>query len=309
MAITSGIQWTDATFNPWIGCTQVSPACDNCYAMVMNSHRQWAKGWGPGVPRHRTSASNWRQPLTWNRKAGKEGKRIKVFCASLADVFDSEVPDVWRTDLWNLILETPNLDWLLLTKRTSSIARMVPWTNDWPDNVWIGTSVENQIFANRRLPILSEIQAKVRFISAEPLLGDFSLGDFNIDWVIAGGESGSGWREMNVDHVRSLRDQCRERDIAFFFKQYSGFNPHDLGREVDGVEWNQFPLNSVYNLEQKMSQKTNEKLKQISIEKVYRFSGQEFRKVSTAELKNPEVEIVPFDFKGKRVFFTPVSAV
>lgn len=242
MAENSDIQWTDATFNPWIGCTKVGPACDNCYAMVMMDRRYGRVKWGPGQPRVRTSCANWRKPLAWNRKAERAGKRMKVFCASLADVFDSEVDDSWRSDLWRLIEQTPSLDWLLLTKRTASVAGMVPWGGQWPDNVWIGTSVENQKYANLRLPILSALPAKVRFISAEPLLSDFSLDGHNVDWVIVGGESGKGWRPLNLDHARSLRDQCQERGIPFFFKQHAAFNPHKLGRELDGREWNQFPV-------------------------------------------------------------------
>lgn len=119
---------------------------------------------------------------------------------------------------------------------------MVPWGDQWPDNVWIGTSIENQKYADLRLPILSALPARVRFISAEPLLGDFSIGGYNVDWVIAGGESGKGWRPLDLDHARSLRNQCLEREIPFFFKQHAAFNPHKLGRELDGREWSQFPV-------------------------------------------------------------------
>ena len=236
----SAIQWTDHTFNPWIGCTQVSPACDNCYAMVMMDQRYGRVKWGPGQPRYRTSPSNWRKPITWNRKAEKLGIRFRVFCASLADVFDSEAPQEWRDALWGLIEATPNLDWLLLTKRPSSIARMVRWGDTWPENVWIGTSVENADYARTRLPAITALPAAVRFISAEPLLGDFVIPD-GINWVIVGGESGSGWRPLNLDYARSLRDQCQALQIPFFFKQHSAFNPDSLGRELDGREWNDFP--------------------------------------------------------------------
>jgi len=240
----SKITWTDNTFNPWIGCTQVSPACDNCYAMVMMDQRYSRVKWGPGNPRQRTTPANWRKPLAWNWRAAALGIRPRIFCASLADVFDSEVPDKWRGDLWNLIDETPNLDWLLLTKRPASIAGMVPWGGSWPENVWIGTSVENQQFADSRLPILCRLPAKVKWISAEPLLGPMDLTGYDLDWVVTGGESGAGWRPLDPEHVRSLRDQCQSRGIAFHFKQWSGFKPHNLGRVMDGIIWDEYPLDS-----------------------------------------------------------------
>ena len=240
----SSIEWTDHTFNPWIGCTQVSAACDQCYAMVLMDRRYHRVKWGAGQERIRTSKENWRKPRSWNRKAQKLGIRQRVFCASLADIFDGEMPEVlnqWRSDLWKLIVETPFLDWLLLTKRPGNVMRMVPWENNWPQNIWIGTSVENAEWAERRLPILSEIPAAVRFVSAEPLLGDFFLDGYRIDWLIAGGESGFGFRSLNVEHVRSLRDQCSKAGIAFFFKQWGGTTPKVGGRDLDGRQWSEFP--------------------------------------------------------------------
>lgn len=240
----SNIEWTHHTFNPWIGCTQVSPACDHCYAMVMMDHRYHRVEWGAGKPRIRTTPGYWRQPLRWNREAQAAGLRERVFCASLADVFDGEMPEIlseWRSDLWQLIAETPQLDWLLLTKRPGNIMRLAPWKNAWPHNVWIGTSVENEEWARRRLPVLSEVPAVVRFVSAEPLLEDFSLADYAIDWLIAGGESGKGFRELNPSHVRSLRDQCRTRSISFFFKQWGGRTPKSSGRALDGKLYDEIP--------------------------------------------------------------------
>ncbi len=236
----SKIAWTNHTFNPWIGCTQVSPACDNCYAMVQMDQRFGRVEWGPGKARQLTSDSNWRKPLTWNRVAEQSDTRFRVFCASLADAFDSEVEQDWREALWELVEQTPCLDWLFLTKRIAGVHRMVPWGDSWPENVWLGVSVENEQFANTRLPRLLEIPARVRFISAEPLLGDFTVPE-GIHWVIAGGESGPNYRESNPDWFRSLRDQCMGLDISFFFKQWSGRNPHRLGRELDGRVWNQIP--------------------------------------------------------------------
>ncbi len=240
----SKIEWTDHTFNPWIGCTQISPACQYCYAMVMMAMRYKKVEWGRGKPRLRTTEDYWRKPISWDRKAKKAGVRWRVFCCSLADVFDGEsreILDEWRKDLWALIEKTPNLDWLLLTKRPENVMEMVPWGRAFPGNVWIGTTVEDSKYAEIRLPILSEIPAAVRFVSAEPLLSDFSLKGYKVDWLIAGGESGTHFREVNPDHIRSLRDQCKSRGISFFFKQWGGRSPKENGRELDGREWSEFP--------------------------------------------------------------------
>ncbi len=232
MAENSKIEWTDHTFNPWVGCTKVSPACDHCYA------EGWAKRTGhPELwtgERRLTSEANWKQPIKWNRAAAAAGARHRVFCASLADVFDNQVPTHWRWELWQLIAHTPALDWLLLTKRPQNIAKMLPQVWPWPmPNVWLGTTVENQEEANRRIPALLAVPARVRFLSCEPLLGPVSLsvtwlsvpvGDGpermdGIDWVIAGGESGGGARMMAPIWAASLRDQCAGAGVAFFMKQ------------------------------------------------------------------------------------------
>ena len=174
MAENSKIEWTDHTFNAWVGCTKISPACDHCYA------ESWAKRTGsPGLwqgERRRTTASNWMQPVKWNRGAAMAGTRRKVFCASLADVFDNQVPASWRDDLWGLIEQTPHLDWLLLTKRPQNIAKMLPdplagvraWGSGWP-NVWLGTTIEDRKRAATNLAALGAVPSAVRFVSAEPL--------------------------------------------------------------------------------------------------------------------------------------------
>ena len=224
MADGSKIEWTDATFNPWVGCTKVSPACDHCYA------ESWAKRAGnPELwhgERRRTAASNWRQPVKWNRQA--TGERKRVFCASLADVFDNEVPAEWRRDLFDLIGETPHLTWQLLTKRIGNVEKMLPgdWGDGWP-NVWIGSTVVNQEEADRDAPKLLATPAAVRFVSAEPLLGPIDFTNINnlLDWIIAGGESGPGARPMHPDWVRSIRDQCAAAGVPFFFKQWGEWAP------------------------------------------------------------------------------------
>ena len=144
------IEWCDYSFNPWVGCTKVSPGCDHCYA------EGWAKRTGQSSlwngDRRRTSETNWRQPLKWNKAAASDGRRRRVFCASVADVFDNQVPEQWREDLFKLIAATPDLDWLLLTKRPQNIQRFLPWgpsAAPWR-NVWLGTTVENQEEMARR---------------------------------------------------------------------------------------------------------------------------------------------------------------
>jgi protein gp37 len=256
MAENSKIEWCDHTFNPWVGCTKVSPACDNCYA------ESWAKRTGQSQlwqgDRRRTSAANWQQPLKWNRQAEREGRRFRVFCASLADVFDNQVADEWRVDLWKLIRDTPHLDWLLLTKRPQNIAKMLPgpaagydstisrllWRDGWK-NVWLGTTAENQKQLAVRAWHLSQVPAAVRFLSCEPLLSGLNFQATNrwgtkwdvltgrildavsgpssvggVSWIIAGGESGPGARPMHPDWARSLRDQCAAAGVPFFMKQW-----------------------------------------------------------------------------------------
>jgi len=197
MADTTKISWCDATFNPWIGCTKVSAGCDNCYAEAQNSFRKWNGGvWGKGTPRKRTKT--WGAPVKWNLEATKLGVRKKVFCASLADVFDNEVDPAWRADLFALIRKTPMLDWLLLTKRPHSIPDMLP--DDWGDgypNVWLGTTVESQQYADIRIPALMKVPAVVHFLSCEPLLGPLNLRKWLEPWTCSdcsfhGAEEDSG---------------------------------------------------------------------------------------------------------------------
>lgn len=230
MGESSKIEWTDHTFNPWTGCQKVGPGCDNCYA------EGWAKRsgvveWGPHASRRRTKPGNWQQPLKWNAAARDDGRRSRVFCASLADVFDNHasiLPE-WRHDLWALIRRTPHLDWLLLTKRPGNIAGMLP--EDWGggySNVWLGCTVVNQAEADRDIPKLLDVPAKVRFLSMEPLLGSVTIFAHDnpdwllLDWVIVGGESGHHARPMHPDWARSLRDQCQAAGVPFFMKQMGG---------------------------------------------------------------------------------------
>lgn len=167
------IEWAHHTFNPWIGCSKVSEGCANCYAET--KAKQLGVVWGPGAKRKRTTPKNWAQPLRWNAEAKAYGERYRVFTASLADIFDHEVPDAWREDLFELIAETPYLDWLIVTKRPDEMQDWFTAHGDAPDNVWLGVSVENQEQAEARIPVLLEIPAVVRFLSMEPLLGPVDL--------------------------------------------------------------------------------------------------------------------------------------
>lgn len=236
----SNISWTTHTFNPWMGCTKISPGCLNCYAETLMDTRWKKVGWGKGNPRKRTSADNWMQPLRWNEQAAETGTRTLVFCASLGDVFDNEVDGAWRDDVFTLIRNTPHLDWQLLTKRPEFAVKYAAGIQ-WPQNAWLGTSIENQDWA-RRAQIITRILAPVRFLSVEPLLGPVTLDLRGIDWVIVGGESGHSHRPMKTDWARSVRNQCRAAGVAFFFKQWGGRTPVAGGHLLDGVVHHAFPV-------------------------------------------------------------------
>lgn len=224
MAENSKIEWTRHTFNPWIGCQKVGPGCDHCYAEALMADRYGRVEWGPHGARSRTSPANWRKPLAWDRAAAKASERHRVFCASLADVFDNAVDPEWRADLWALIRATPNLDWMLLTKRPGNIARMLPpdWGDGWP-NVWLGCTVVSREEMLRDAPKLKSVPSAIRFWSVEPMLADMGEvpRDLLPDLVIVGGESGPGARVWPgfEDAARSIRDQCKAAGVAYFFKQ------------------------------------------------------------------------------------------
>lgn len=260
MSENSKIEWTDHTFNPWEGCQKVGPGCDHCYAETRNARFAGGQAinWGPGAPRRRTSAANWRKPIAWNAAHAaffaQHGRRQRVFCASLADVFDNAVDPAWRRDLFDLIELTPNLDWLLLTKRVGNVFEMVARakSHDWlagRDNVWLGATIVDQAEVERDIPKLLAVPAAKRFLSMEPLLGPVDLrGNLPaecalrwhrpmlsmLDWVIVGGESGPGARPMHPDWARDLRDQCAAASVPFLFKQWGEWLPAVKERSIVG---------------------------------------------------------------------------
>ena len=245
MGETTGIAWTDHTFNIAWGCHKVSPGCDHCYAETF-SKRTGHAIWGPpkDTARRTFGAKHWAEPLRWNAAAAKAGVRRRVFCSSMCDVFEAHPTiDAERAKLWPLIRATPHLDWQLLTKRPERIARCLP--EDWCDdgygypNVWLGTSIESQDYVKRAW-VLADVVARVRFISFEPLLTAIEmptrLGESVwsvIDWAIIGGESGPGHREMPLFGATDLIHTLRNERVAVFVKQDSGPRPGHQGRIPD----------------------------------------------------------------------------
>lgn len=263
MGQNSTIEWTNHTFNPWWGCVKVSEGCAHCYAEIW-ANRYGFKLWGLRRPRRTFGNEHWREPLRWNKVAAEKKQHARVFCASMADVFESvSSVEGERQKLWALIEQTTMLDWLLLTKRPENMRLLAPWKKLWPPNVWAMTSVESQKWAEKRIPFLLDVPAQVHGLSVEPLLEPVSLEPWieRLDWVIVGGESGEKARPMHPSWVRKIRDLCAEYDVAFFFKQWGQWKPKSrrydentsisaimekvgkkkAGRKLDGKTWSQFP--------------------------------------------------------------------
>lgn len=252
MGELSKIQWTDHTFNPWWGCARVSPGCEHCYAETF-SKRVGQKIWGVQAERRFFGDKHWAEPVKWNAAAAKAQKRARVFCASMADVFEDR-PDLveWRGRLWRLILETPWLDWQLLTKRPENITRLAPgWFSGAPDNVWIGTTIEDRKRLDRIEHLRRQI-ASVLFLSLEPLLEDLGEIDLaGIKWVIVGGESGGGARPFDYRWAQAIVEQCRAARVPCFVKQMgsrpqltSGITGEALPRKLfdrKGGDWDEWP--------------------------------------------------------------------
>lgn len=279
MGERSKIAWTHHTFNPWWGCVEVTDECSRCYAKAF-AKRTGHDVWGKLGARREFGDKHWAEPLRWDREAAEAGERRRVFCASMADVFeDHPVPERNRTRVFELIEATPNLDWLLLSKRPENMTAMAPraWAGGWPRHVWAGTSAGSQPSVDRFATHILQVPASVRFLSAEPMLsavdllhvqgvapswsvdvlrggtwdlgkGTFFEGFLNhsdmgrISWVIIGGESGNRHRELDVDAAEALAAQCEAAQVPVFVKQDSGRFPGLQGRLSDAV-WalKQFP--------------------------------------------------------------------
>jgi protein gp37 len=241
MSDRSDIEWTEATWNPVTGCTKVSPGCAHCYAETFAerfrgvSGHPYEQGFDLKLWPERLAL-----PLKWARPR-------MIFVNSMSDLFHPDVPDEFIGSVFETMEKASHHTFQVLTKRPERVATMAKDLR-WSDNIWMGTSVENQRFV-RRVEYLRQTPAAVRFLSCEPLLGQLQLNLDAIDWVIAGGESGAGARPMRIEWLRSLRDQCRNRDVAFFFKQWGAYDEAGVrrgkrasGRLLDGVTWNEFPV-------------------------------------------------------------------
>jgi protein gp37 len=234
MADNTGIEWTDATWSPVTGCTAISAGCDHCYAEVLANRlrrmgvAKYANGFD--VTLHPDTLA---LPLTWKRPR-------RIFVNSMSDLFHARVPFAFVERVWRVMLLANHHTYQILTKRPERMARFTSM-HPAPTHIWLGTSVEDQRVVSR-IDHLRACNAQIRFLSIEPLIGPLpNLELDGIHWVIVGGESGAGCRQLNVAWVRDVRDQCREANVAFFFKQWGGFTPKKGGRLLDGRTWDDMP--------------------------------------------------------------------
>ena len=254
------------SFNVWWGCVRVARECDGCYADDLAT-RYGMNLWGPFAERRFFGEKHWNEPYIWDKEAERLGHRANVFCSSMADVFEvytirrNQGTEIQKRDeriaaqmeadrkrLWKRIEQTRNLNWILLTKRPGNVEKLVPWGNDWPDNVWLGTSAGTQERADKWLPILLKIPAQVHLVSVEPQLEHVDLSPYlpRLDWVIQGGESGPHHRPFKAEWARSLRDQCMSArlqgyPVAYYFKQWGGRLHNSGGRMLDGRTHDDMP--------------------------------------------------------------------
>lgn len=245
MAQQSAIEWTEVTWNPTTGCDQISSGCDNCYALALskrlkamglakyqNDGNPATSGPGFGVTVHSDvllQPFGWRNPRT-------------VFVNSMSDLFHAKVPVGFIRDVFDVIEATPQHTYQVLTKRSARLVKLADKLS-WPKNLWMGVSVEDPR-AFPRIDHLRDVDASVRFLSCEPLLGSLTgIKLEGLHWVIAGGESGPRYRPVEVAWVRYLRDACVKDDIPFFFKQWGGRTAKSMGRVLDGEVWDQYPIN------------------------------------------------------------------
>lgn len=235
MSDRSAIEWTDASWNPVSGCTKVSPGCAHCYAEAITLRFKLGPRFLPGIAKVQPRPERLRLPLSWRNPR-------RVFVNSMSDLFHEDVPSEFIREVFVVMQQAPQHVFQILTKRHERLEALANALS-WPPNVWIGVSVENQVFARRRIPALQNVNAAIRFLSVEPLLNRVDLGSYleGIHWVIVGGESGPKARPVNPDWVRNIRDTCLDADVAFFFKQWGGRTSKAGGRELDGRTWNDYP--------------------------------------------------------------------
>lgn len=269
MGKQSGIAWTDATANFWWGCVKVSPGCENCYAETL-SKRVGMDIWGPAKTTQREyKKAIWRDLLKWDRESRENGTRRKVFVQSMSDFLEDHPQVVeWREEAKRLMVSLTNTDILMLTKRPENAERFLgDWFKNWPAHVWFGVSTENQEMADKRIPLLMQVPAPVRWLSVEPQLGMIELREYlfpqygsnlgsteldylvdyigasPIHWVVVGGESGVHCRPFNIEWARELRQECAEAEVAFFKKQLGGHpdKRHNMEDFPEDLRVREFP--------------------------------------------------------------------
>ncbi|MCH8987528.1 MAG: phage Gp37/Gp68 family protein [Chloroflexi bacterium] len=236
MPANTKIEWTDVTWNPVTGCTKVSPGCAHCYAETITLRFKRGGPFLPGLSTIKLHPDRLGLPLSWRIPR-------RIFVNSMSDLFHDEVPLSFIQDIFNVMREAERHTFQILTKRHERLQEIVEYL-EWPANVWLGVSVENQYWAERRIPVLSKVPAAIRFLSVEPLLKETNLLPFleEINWVIVGGESGHRSRPIDPNWVRLIRDDCRTANVPFFFKQWGGRNSRARGRELDGRIWDEMPM-------------------------------------------------------------------
>ncbi len=225
----TAIEWADKTWNPTTGCNKVSPGCKNCYAEALTKrfHQSFPKGFEFTLyPKRLDEPRRWRKPS-------------RVFVNSMSDLFHEQMPLDFLKEIFEVMADCPKHVFQVLTKRHERLVELTPEL-EWPENVWMGVSVENQDYAHR-VDYLRQVPAAVRFLSCEPLLGPLELDLEGIHWVIVGGESGKGHRPIEVEWVREIREQCEGVEAAFFFKQWGGARPKTGGRGLDGRTYDEMP--------------------------------------------------------------------
>ena len=239
MSDKSTIEWTDATWNPVTGCTKISPGCAYCYAESITLRFKRGGPYLPGKTTIKLHYDRLDAPAKWRTPR-------RVFVNSMSDLFHEEVPFDFVEEIFLRMAKYNQHIYQLLTKRPERMLEYFQWSKNlhWPDHVWAGVSVENQYWADRRIPLLASIPAKVRFLSVEPLLKAIQLGSHlkQVQWVIVGGESGHRSRPMNREWATHLRDECRDAGVPFFFKQWGGRHSKAGGRELEGRTWDEMPV-------------------------------------------------------------------